>query len=214
VRVVLLHAFPLDERMWEPQYEVLAGWDWMAPSLYELPGESMESWAAALLERIPDEIVAVGASMGGYLALELARQAPERVRGMLLAGSRAGADSPERRATRDETIRTLREEGLAGWSAGIPWGVSGHYGAEDFARATRALRDRRDSSDVVSDFRGPLAVVVGEDDELLGADEARAIADSAADGTVEVVAGAGHIVSRDRPEAFNELLRGFLERCA
>jgi pimeloyl-ACP methyl ester carboxylesterase len=200
--------------MWEPQHETLAGWDWMAPNLYELPGESMESWAAALLERIPDEIAAVGASMGGYLALELARQAPERIRGLLLAGARAGADSPERRAAREETIRVLREDGLAAWSAGVPWGVSPRYGADDFARATRALRDRRDAAGVVASFAGPLLVVAGEEDELLSGEEARAVASSAPDGSVEVISGAGHIVSRDRPERFNELLRGFLERCA
>jgi pimeloyl-ACP methyl ester carboxylesterase len=214
MRVVLLHAFPLDERMWEPQHDVLAGWDWMAPSLYELPGESVQSWAASLLERIPDEIVAVGASMGGYLALELARQAPERVRGLLLAGSRAGADTAERRAAREETIRTLREDGLSAWSVTIPWGVSHDYGVEDYVRATRVLRDRPDAADVVASFSGPLVVVVGEDDELLGVDEARAVAESAPDGEVEIVPDAGHIVSLDRPDRFNEILRAFLERCA
>lgn len=214
MRVLLLHAFPLDERMWEPQHEVLAGWDWMAPALYELPGESMEEWASALLERIPDEIVAVGASMGGYLALELARRAPDRVRSLLLAGARAGADSPERRAFRDETIRMLREDGLAAWSADAPFGVASGHGADDFVRATRALRDRKDAGDVVASFTGPLLVVAGEQDELLSADEARAIAEAAPDGTVEIVPDAGHIVSRDQPGRFNEILRGFLDRCA
>jgi pimeloyl-ACP methyl ester carboxylesterase len=214
VRVILLHAFPLDESMWEPQHDVLAGWDWMSPSLYELPGESLEEWGTALLERIPDEIAAVGASMGGYLALELARQAPDRVRGLLLAGARAAGDSPERRAVRDETIRALREDGVSAWAAGVPWGVASGYGADDFVRATRALRDRRDATEVVSSFTEPLVVVVGEDDELLSAEEARDVAESAPDGTVEVVSGAGHIVSRDQPGRFNEILQDFLERCA
>jgi len=206
VRVLLLHAFPFDERMWEPQHDVLAGWDWMAPTLYELPGDSMEEWARALLDRVPDEIVAVGASMGGYLALELARQAPERVRGLLLAGSRADADSPERRAVREETLRVLREEGVDAWNPDAAPG----YAAEDFARATVALRDRRDARDVVGSFAGPLLVVVGEADELLSADEARAIAAAARDGRAEVVPDAGHIVSLDQPGRFNTLLREFL----
>ncbi len=214
MRVVLLHAFPLDERMWEPQHGVLAGWDWTAPNLYELPGSSMESWAAAVAERVPDEIVAVGASMGGYLALELARQAPQRVRCLLLAGARAGADSPERRAFRDETIRVLREEGVDAWSAGAPYRVPTTTTADDLVRATQALRNRADASDVVSAFQRPLVLVVGEEDELLSVEEARAIADSAPDGTLEVVRDAGHIVSLDQPERFNVILRDFLERCA
>ena len=206
MRVLLLHAFPLDERMWEPQHDVLRGWDWMAPSLYELPGESMEEWARALLDRVPDEIVAVGASMGGYLSLELARQAPNRVRGLLLAGSRAEADSPERRAVREETLRALRDGGVDAWNPDAAPG----YDAEDFARATVALRDRRDATDVVASFGGPLFVVVGERDELLSADEARAIAAAAREGRAEVVPGAGHIVSVDQPARFNELLQEFL----
>jgi pimeloyl-ACP methyl ester carboxylesterase len=214
VRVLLLHAFPLDERMWEPQHDVLAGWDWTAPNLYELPGASTEEWAAAVAERVPDEIVAVGASMGGYLALELARQAPERVRGLLLAGARAGADSPERRAFRDETIRVLQEDGVDAWSAGGPHEIPTTTTAGDLVRATQALRDRPDASDVVSSFQRPLVLVVGEEDELLSVEEARAIADSAPDGTLEVVRDAGHIVSLDQPERFNAILRDFLERCA
>jgi pimeloyl-ACP methyl ester carboxylesterase len=210
VRILLLHAFPFDERMWEPQHAVLAGWDWMAPSLYELPGESMEEWARALLDRVPDEIVAVGASMGGYLALELARQAPDRVHGLLLAGSRADADSPERRAAREETLRVLREEGVDAWNPDAAPG----YSAGDFARATLALRDRPDARDVVASFGGPLVVVVGEGDELLSADEARATAASARDGRAEVVEDAGHIVSLDQPGRFNAVLREFLGQWA
>jgi pimeloyl-ACP methyl ester carboxylesterase len=212
VRVLLLHAFPLDERMWEPQHDVLAGHDWMAPSLYELPGASIEEWAAALLERVPDEIVAVGASMGGYLALELARQAPERVQGLLLVGARAAADTPERLAAREETIRLLREGGVDGWRAATGVEPAPGHSADDFVRATEALRDRRDASDVVAWFGGPFVLVVGEEDDILGVDEAREIASAAPDGRLEVVPGAGHIVSLDRQERFDPILSDFLAR--
>src|SRR5206468_4032039 len=94
VKILLLHALPLDERMWEPQLEALAEYEMEAPNLYALEGSSMEGWAATLLERVPGELVLVGASMGGYLALAVVRLAPERVLGLVLAGSRADADSP------------------------------------------------------------------------------------------------------------------------
>jgi pimeloyl-ACP methyl ester carboxylesterase len=213
VKVVLLHAFPLDERMWAGQREELAGLDVDAPNLYRLGG-SVEEWAAAVLARSEGELVAVGASMGGYVALAMARLAPERVRGLLLAGSRAGPDSPERRRQRDEIVATLREHGVAEWLAGsgnpAPPEVVREQTAEDLIRAMEVLRDRGDSTDVVASFAGPFVLVLGENDELLTADEARAIVAVAPRGRLETVEGAGHLVNLDRPERFNAILREFL----
>ena len=87
--VVFLHAFPLDERMWEQG----------GPRLYGL-GRTMDEWADAVLESHPGRLILVGASMGGYAALAAARRAPERLAGLLLVGSRPEADTPERYATR------------------------------------------------------------------------------------------------------------------
>jgi pimeloyl-ACP methyl ester carboxylesterase len=191
VKVVLLHAFPLDETMWEPQREALDGHDVVSPNLYALGGNSIDGWAESLLEQVEGPFAAVGASMGGYVALAMARRAPGRMRGLLLAGSRAGPDTPERRRVREEQLRELSDDGLY--------------------RATEALRDRPDASDVVRSFPGPFMLVVGAEDELLPEPEARAIVASAPQGRLEVVEDAGHIVSQDQPHRFNELLREFLE---
>jgi pimeloyl-ACP methyl ester carboxylesterase len=191
VKVVLLHAFPLDETMWRPQREVLDGHEVVAPNLYALGGNSIDGWAQALLEQMEGPFAAVGASMGGYVALAMARHAPERVRGLLLVGSRAGPDTPERRRARDELLRELSNDGLY--------------------RATEALRDRPDASDVVRSFTGPFMLVAGADDDLLPESEAREIVASAPQGRLELVEDAGHVVSQDQPQRFNELLREFLE---
>jgi len=98
MRILLLHALPLDERMWDPQREALAEHDVVTPNLYALTGQSMDMWAMELLRDVWGEVTIIGASMGGYAALALARLAPERVRGLVLAGSRAGADPPELKA--------------------------------------------------------------------------------------------------------------------
>src|SRR2546430_15709425 len=92
--ILLLHALPLDERMWEPQRTAFG--DVVAPRLYGR-GASMEEWARSILGEVEGELVAVGASMGGYCALELVRQAPERVRGLVLAGAPGAGASPGRR---------------------------------------------------------------------------------------------------------------------
>ena len=211
--VVLLHPFPLDERAWEPQAAVLAGRSVSAPRLYGLGG-SIEEWAVRVREETSGGVIAVGASMGGYTALEMARQAPERVRGILLAGSKAAADSPDRKAQRDGIAALLRAEGVEAWyrQSGNPapehWVLEQR--AEDLANAMEVLRDRSDATDVVRGFAGPLMVVVGTRDEIVSVDEARELAASAPDGRVEVIEGAGHFVGIDAPDRFNPLLEEFL----
>jgi 3-oxoadipate enol-lactonase len=229
MKVVLLHAFPLDERMWEPQLAALAGYDVTAPNLYRLGGASMDLWATALLREIWDEVVLVGASMGGYCALAFARIAPERVRGLVLAGSRADADSPERRQDRQASIEAVQEQGSeAAWTKMRPlltagadaelearleaWALEQRTG--DLVNAVRAMRDRPDSTDVVQALEAPLLVVSGTRDALVPVDDAKALAATAKQGEVEVVDDAGHLPSLQRPDAFNELLLGFLERVA
>lgn len=190
MKVILLHAYPYDETMWEPQRPALEGQDVVAPNLYALGGNSVDGWARTLLEQVHGRLAVVGASMGGYVALAMARHAPDRVAGLLLVGSRAGPDTPERRRYREQALRELEEEHLI--------------------RATEALRDRSDASDVVASFRGPFILVAGATDDLLPVEEARSIVASAPQGRLEMVEGAGHIVSLDRPDRFNEILGEFL----
>jgi len=206
VNVLLLHAWPADERMWEPQVAPLveAGHSVRAPRLYGRDA-SIDGWAAQLLGEEQGTFVAVGASMGGYTALALARRAPERVLGIVLAGSRATADSPERRAAREETIERLRTEGA--WPE-LESGVD----AEELAVAQEAMRDRPDSSGVVASFGGPLLVCVGDDDDVVPVEEARGIADDALRGSFELFPGGGHLLSVDQPERFNEVLNDFLSQ--
>jgi pimeloyl-ACP methyl ester carboxylesterase len=204
MRVVLLHAWPLDERMWERQAAALseAGHEAVTPRLYGR-GASIDGWAGQLLAEIDGQFVAVGASMGGYCALALARRAPERVLGIVLAGSRAQADADERRGARDEQIARLRSEG-------VPADLETDVPAEDLAVAQEAIRDRPDASGVASSFGGPLLVCVGDRDEIVPVEEARALADAALLGSFEVFAGAGHFVSLDAAKRFDSVLLEFL----
>jgi pimeloyl-ACP methyl ester carboxylesterase len=214
VNVVLLHAFPLDERMWEPQLEALADHDVYAPNLYDLGGSSVERWGQAVLDQVEGDIAAVGASLGGYVALAMARAEPVRVRGLLLAGSRAGADTPERRAAREEGIRKLREEGIDAWAPSAPAPPPPERTIEELVRGLESLRDRPDATEVARTFDRPLWIAVGDNDPFLPLDEAREIAGNARNGRLEVFEDTGHFPNRERPERFNELLREFLQAAA
>ena len=175
VKVLLLHALAgLTSGCGCPQVGALrdAGTTSTTPRLYGR-GPSIDGWAAQLLRDIDGPLVAVGASMGGYCALALARRAPERVSGMVLAGSRAEADSFERRQARDgEDRRSARRRASRRWPTRTPTSSTS-------PSAQEAMRDRLDLTGVAASFGGPLLVCVGDQDEIVSVDEARALAETA-----------------------------------
>ena len=224
MNVALLHAFPFDERMWEPQHDALSGHDVIAPRLYLL-GRSMDEWARRVAERLNGEpVVAVGASMGGYCALRLLAHAD--VRGLVLAGSRVDADPPERRQAREETIRIALEEGVeALWEAQRPRlfpedaepevvqrarALALEQDPEELATGVAAMRDRPDSTELVQETEAPVLVGRGEHDSFLSAEEAEAAAGSARSGRAHTFPRCGHLPSMERPDDFNRLLLDFL----
>jgi 3-oxoadipate enol-lactonase len=204
VKVLLLHGWPVSERVWVRQVSALrdAGFDPVLPHLYGR-GPSIDDWAAQLLRDLDGPLVPVGASMGGYCALALARRAPERILGMVLVGSRADADTFERRRHRERLIMDLR----TGWS---PDRADEDANLEHLAVAQEAMRDRLDLTGVVASFGGPLLVCVGDGDDLVSVAEAEQLASSALDGRLEVFPDAGHFVAVDQPDRFNEVLLDFL----
>ena len=227
MRILLLHALPLDERMWEPQLEALRDHEVEAPNLYALGGSSMDAWAMALLRRVPGEFVLVGASMGGYCALAVARLAPERVLALVLAGSRADADSPERKEGRMAAIERIKREGAEGMWRQMEPVVAGEVVAdplrerlraialeqppEGLIQAVRAIRDRPDSMDVVRELQSPFRIVVGDHDPIAPVDYARELAAAAPNGDAVVLEGVGHLPNLERPDEFNAGLLQLVE---
>jgi len=222
--LVLLHAFPLDARMWEGQVPVLeqAGYEVIAPNL---PGRdasdpSLASWAARVLELLPGDFVPVGVSMGGYLAFELWRQAPKRIPALVLADTRANADDEAGRASRNETIRRLREDGFgAFWdelapklfSPGVPEeavagarAIASEQPVESLIATVEALRDRSDSTSTLADIDVPALLLVGEKDALTPPLAAKEIVAGLDKARYVEIRGAGHLSPLERPAEFNE----------
>jgi 3-oxoadipate enol-lactonase len=227
--VLLLHAFPLDERMWEGQRAALEadGYGLVAP---DLPGPEPELgfdvWARRVLGLVEGPFVPVGCSMGGYLAFELWRQARERIPALGLLDTRATPDTPEQRVARDDAIRLLGEAGReAFWEDLGPKLFSASADPAVVARAREialeqpvtalvaaqeTIRDRPDSRPTLATIDVPVLVLVGEEDGVTPPEEAEAMA-AAIDGSRLVrVTGAGHLAPLERPDEVAEALVGFL----
>jgi len=192
---------------------------------------SLDVWAdiveSMLATLIGDEpAVVAGLSMGGYLALRLADRRPGRLAGLVLADTRADADTGAARAGRDQAISTVRSRGVAPLvEALLPRLFSPQAQPEivEQARdvmleqrsdavvaALTAMRDRPDSSAVLPRLRVPALVLVGERDTLTPPEEAESMTRAISDAWMVRIPGAGHLANLEAPEAFNRALTGFL----
>ena len=242
--VVFLHGFPLDRRMWAPQTEALAAQArCIAPDLRGFgetplatplaPPLSMEQYAddvAALLDALAVErATVVGLSMGGYVAFALWRRHPERVRALVLADTRAGADTDEvrdrrralaelARARGSQAVADLQIEGLVGKSTRRDRPEVVRHLHEMLASASvdaivgalTAMMTRPDSRDLLPTISVPTLVVVGDEDALTPPKEARAMQEAIRGSRLAVIPAAGHVSNFESPDEFNAQLRAFL----
>ncbi|MCE9601323.1 MAG: alpha/beta hydrolase [Gemmatimonadetes bacterium] len=240
VPVLWLHGFPHDRSVWAPQLASPApGFRYLAPDLpgfgesVQLPDPSLDAWAdwiATLLDTLAiDRAVIAGLSMGGYLALAFWRRHPGRVLALVLADTRAGADSEETRSKRRERQGLVRAEG-PGVIADlmIPGMVGQTTRAERPAvvatihavmqRASvagivdglQALMDRDDSTATLATVTVPTLVLCGEEDVLTPVADSQLIAAGIAGSRLALMPGVGHVSNIEAPEVFNALLSDFL----
>ena len=238
--VVLLHAFPLSADMWRPQLEAPpSGWRVLAPDLRgfgpaagdaaatldDMAGD-VAAWLDAL--RI-DRAVLGGLSMGGYVTFALFRAAPERFSGMILANTRAAADTEEARAGRDRMAALAREAGpsavadamlpkLLGetsqrsrpeLASGVRRLIEGSPAA-GIAGALQAMKTRPDSTPLLASVGCPALVVTGDEDVLAPRAEGEGMSALLPRSQFVVIPRAGHLSNLENPDDFSEVLGNFL----
>lgn len=244
--VLLLHGFLFSRAMWAPQLSALAdkgfravavdllgfGETEPAPPGGEIPLHHHAEAALDVLDALDAEhFDAVGYSMGGQVALELADLAGPRLERLLLSDTFAGLDTPEVRAGRRALADRLEAEGTVGYGEDFLPAVLGPttvatrpavcdlagamIAAAPPAGAAAALRGRaarRDLTAVAGGFRGPARVVVGAEDVFDGGTLGVGLAGALGTVDLHVLPSAGHSPSLETPELFDPLLLEFLRR--
>lgn len=237
--LLLMHAFPLSQAMFKPQRTDLC--DVARVLTFDVPGvgrserrevsiEDIADIAAAVLdERGIDRAVVGGVSMGGYASFAFARRHPGRLRGLILANTRAAADSDEARANRKAMAeKALREGSGPIVEAMLPrlLGATTRKERPDVTQRVRAIAEsvapqtiamllgalgnRRDSSDLLGSFEAPTLVIAGEEDPLAPPQEMEEWAAEIPGAQFTTIAGAGHLANMEQPEAFNGAVGEFL----
>ncbi len=240
--MVFLHAFPLSSAMWQGQMEEFSkDFEVFAPNFRGI-GQSSNFDAKPSLQTLSHDlavwleeigiyeaITLCGLSMGGYVALEFARQFPEKLGALILADTRADTDSIEVKKARNEMISfaktsngravaqkmlpkllgetTLRENPRVAQKVKE---IAAPNNGENLAKLVAAMRDRRDSTDFLAQITVPTLVIGGSEDAVSNPEIMARMAAQIPRARYVVIESAGHLSNLEKPQEFNREVRTFL----
>lgn len=190
--------------------------------------DTITAMAERALDQTTGLIIPVGLSMGGYITLEMARLAPERLRALVIMDSNATADTQERREERRKLIemskigrfkgvtsalmpkfiarRNLGDERITG----AVTEMAQEIGRDNFILQQNAIMSRRDQFDTLSGLDMPGLFVVGSEDTLTPPEQVREMADAMTDSTYVEIRNSGHLPPLEDPVSVNRAVENFL----
>jgi pimeloyl-ACP methyl ester carboxylesterase len=230
--LVLLPGLACDERLWEAQLPALpAGID-VRVSDAHMRHPSIEAMADAVLREHEGPLVLCGASMGGMVAMEAARQAPERIAGLALLGTNPRPETPEMLELRASAIE-LFEQGEARDVIQFNAGFAFHpeqagdaalvrryvelvldAGAQQLVSQNRALMTRPDQRPSLASLRCPVLVICGDADRLTPPECSAEIAQLVPQAELVWIENCGHMLTMEKPAEVNAALVPWLQRLA
>ncbi|WP_417687879.1 alpha/beta fold hydrolase [Roseibium sp.] len=190
--------------------------------------DTIEAIAASILEKAPDRFALAGLSMGGYIAMEIMRVAPERVTRLALLDTNPRPDAPEQTERREFLIRMTEQKGFnkvphllyPGFVhknrendeelKSVVVEMAQETGPEAFIRQTRAIISRIDSRPGLSSITCPTLVLVGEGDTLTPPELAREMHQLIPDSRLAVIGNCGHLSTLEAPEAVTAELKSWM----
>lgn len=215
--LVLIPGMMCDARLFGPLMPLLARRSVLHAACSE--HESIGTLAVEILADAPPRFALAGLSMGGIVAMEILRQAPERVDRLALLDTNPRAEDAEVRARREPQIARVRAGGLAAvmrdelkpsyLAAGPMRGeilelcmdMALGLGPDVFERQSRALADRPDQQATLARFDGPALVLMGAEDRLCPHERHALMHALMPQSAFVIVDGAGHLPTLEQPEA-------------
>ncbi|MNQ67013.1 Pimeloyl-[acyl-carrier protein] methyl ester esterase [compost metagenome] len=224
--LVMLPGLLNDQRLWAQQATALAGQvDVQIADLTR--DDSIGAMAQRILDEAPPRFALAALSMGGYVAFEIMRKAPERVQRLALFDTMASLDSRERAATRRGLLQLAHRGRFIGVSPQLMprlihprWldsqvsatvqQMATAVGKEGFIRQQQAIIDRADAVPLLAEIRVPTLIVVGADDQLTPVAEARLMHERIPGSRLEILPQCGHLPPLEEPAQTTALLREWL----
>jgi pimeloyl-ACP methyl ester carboxylesterase len=226
--VVLVPGLLCTARLYAEQIPVL--WRFGAVTVANhTRDDSMQAIARRILAAAPLRFALAGLSLGGYIAFEIVRQAPERVAKLAILDSRVGAEVPAQTASRlplielaktgrfaeipDRLLPVFVDRDCLGDAAlkSIVRTMAEETGPEAFLRETQAIMTRADARPGLAAIACPTLVLVGDGDQLTPPKLAEEIAAGIRGARLVVIPDCGHISTLERPEAVNKALAEWIE---
>jgi pimeloyl-ACP methyl ester carboxylesterase len=225
-RLLLLPGLLCDAALWQFQSEALA--DVAEVTVADLTrSDSIAAMARDALAAAPDRFALAGLSMGGYVALEIMRQAPERVTHLALLDTSARPDAPELTERRKALIDLASRGKFKGVTprllplllhkdhqfpplSTIVIDMAARIGQPAFVRQETAIMGRADSRPFLKDIKVPTLVLVGEDDALTPVHLHEELADGIAGSEFQIIARSGHLTTLEKPDMVNRAMFDWL----
>ena len=226
--IVLLPGLACDERIWEAQLPALEPLFETRVTDAHMRHDTIEAMAAAVLRENPGPLLLCGASMGGMVAMETARQAPERIAGLALLGTNARPEAPEMYELRESAIELFERGELRDViepnvvfafhpAQAADEALVQRYveivldaGTQQLITQNRAVMRRPDARTHLPSLRAPVLLVCGDTDRLTPPDCTREIAALVPHAEVVWVPQCGHMLTMEQPASVNAALLGWL----
>ena len=242
IPLLFIHGYPLSRKIWNNQLENLSDIAGMVSvdlrghgESYPFDGEyKMELLAQDCYQLLGDlnidpPVIVCGLSMGGYVTFSLYRRYPQLFKGMILTSTRAVADTPEGKASREAGINNARLNGITAIVDGMlpklvsPFTLTTKKELVSYIReimlatsvngvvgTLQGMRDRPDSTSLLNQIQCPALIIHGADDQIIPLREADTMSRQLPGSHMCVIPQAGHLPNMEQPERYNRALREFI----